>query len=63
MNDDSTELRGEFPKAIVCIIDAVSHARRKSRMQLVVEILAEWAEQQQAEATAIERVLRGMDGK
>ena len=58
---DTDELRGQTPKATIAVIDAVSTVRRVSRIALVNEILAAWAEQQRAEATAIERVLRGME--
>lgn len=57
-DSDTSELRGETPKTILAVLDAVSITRRKSRFQLVNEILAEWAEQAQAEAIAIERCLR-----
>ena len=57
------ELRGNTPRTVVAVIDAVSTARRLTRMELVNKILAEWAEQQQAEAVAIERCLRGMETK
>lgn len=59
--DGTDELRGQTPTNVLGVIDAVSHVRRKSRIQLVNEILAQWAEQAQAEACAIERVLRRQD--
>jgi hypothetical protein len=61
--DDTDELRGQTPKPILAVIDAVSIARRKSRISLVNEILAEWASQAEHEAVAIQRVLRDMEAK
>lgn len=58
---DTDELRGQTPKKTLAVVDAVSSARRLTRIALVNEILAAWAEQQKAEKTAIERVLKGMD--
>lgn len=60
-DDGTDELRGQTPTTVLGVIDAVSHVRRKSRIQLVNEILAAWAEQAQAESVAIERVLRRQD--
>jgi hypothetical protein len=60
-NDDRDELRGQTPRTILGVLDAVSAVRRMSRIQLVNEVLAEWAERAQAEAIAIERVLRRPD--
>lgn len=37
------ELRGPCPKRVVDLLDAVSLARSRTRMQLVNEILSEWA--------------------
>lgn len=59
--EDTDELRGQTPKPILAVLDAVSTARRKSRIALVNEILAEWALQAESEAVAITRVLRGME--
>lgn len=61
--EDTDELRGQTPKPILAVLDAVSIARRKSRIALVNEILAEWALQAESEAVAITRVLRDMEAK
>lgn len=61
--EDTDELRGQTPKPILAVLDAVSIARRKSRIALVNEILAEWAMQAENEAVAITRVLRDMESK
>lgn len=50
------ELRGQVPRDVVNVLDAVSTARRMNRMELVVEILAEWALKQRQIAEAIHRV-------
>lgn len=50
------ELRGQAPRDVVNVLDAVSTARRMNRMELVVEILAEWALKQRQIAEAIHRV-------
>ena len=53
------ELRGEYPKDLIDVIDAVSAAKRISRTELVGLVLAEWAEKKVHEATLIHRVTRG----
>ena len=62
-SDGTNELRGQTPTTVLSVIDAVSLARRMNRIELVNEILSEWADQAQAEAIAIERVLRGTEMK
>lgn len=56
---DSVELRGTCPRETVDVLDAVSAARGLSRMQVVNEVLSEWARQQLHVATVLGRVLRG----
>ena len=55
---DTTELRGPCPKRVVGVLDAVSGARKLDRMQLVNEILLEWAKKRVHESTIVARVLR-----
>lgn len=50
------ELRGQCSRDVVNVLDAVSTARRMNRMELVNEILAEWALKQRQIAEAIHRV-------
>lgn len=50
------ELRGQCARDVVNVLDAVSTARRMNRMELVNEILAEWALRQRQIAEAIHRV-------
>ncbi len=52
------ELRGDVPRNVADVLDAVSQARRISRMELVNAILSEWADETLHEATLIVRVTR-----
>ena len=52
----NVELRGQAPKPLVDVLDAVSAHRRISRWELVVEILERWADDRMAETVAIMRV-------
>ena len=53
------ELRGECPKDIVSVLDAVSIARGITRTDLVNEVLGLYAKQAVREANSVHRVLRG----
>lgn len=53
---DTVELRGDCPREIVDVLDAVSMARNKTRTQLVNEILGAWAEKALHEAMLVCRV-------
>lgn len=55
----TTELRGPCPKEIVDVIDAVAHAKRIDRTQMVNRILGEWAKEKMYECSCITRVTRG----
>lgn len=58
--DDTTlELRGQCPRDIVDVLDAVSMARRITRTELVNQILGQWTQKTVNEATLVHRVLRG----
>lgn len=65
-NPDSTasELQvSDFPRHLLDMLDAVSHARgEKSRRALVLEIVEAWAEQKAREWMVIDRVLGGNQG-
>lgn len=50
------ELRGQAPRTLVDVLDAVSAHRRMSRWDLITEILERWADDKMAETTAILRV-------
>ena len=58
MASPDVELRGDCPRDVVDVIDALSGARRQSRMQLVNEILGEWARMRVHEANVVQRVTR-----
>ena len=53
---DFPELRGDVPRALVDVLDAVSGHRRINRWQLVGEILQAWADDKMREVTAVYRV-------
>lgn len=50
------ELRGDMPREVADMLDAVSAARRMSRIELANKILAKWAEDKRHEAEVIQRV-------
>lgn len=50
------ELRGECPRYVVDVLDAVSCANDRTRTDLVNEILGEWADRKIHESTLINRV-------
>jgi len=56
MPDANIELRGQAPKSLVDVLDAVSSHRRITRWELIAEILERWADDKLAETTAILRV-------
>ncbi len=53
------ELRGECPREVVDVLDAVSMARNQTRTSLVNAVLAKWAEEVKHEASLVQRVLAG----
>lgn len=57
-SDVKTELRGECPKDIVAVLDAVAMARQVSRTEIVNEVLGTWAENKLHEVNLINRVMR-----
>jgi hypothetical protein len=58
-DSDTVELRGDIPKNLMSIIDAVSMGKRVSRMSLVRRILNDWAVKTYHEAMIVERVTKG----
>ena len=58
---ETTELRGECPKWIVNVLDAVSMAKpsQRNRTSLINEILGKWAEEKLHEASLIQRLAGG----
>jgi hypothetical protein len=53
----TVELRGECPRSIVDVLDAISMARDKTRTALVNEILGAWAEKVIHEHSLLSRVV------
>jgi hypothetical protein len=56
MADRSAELRGECPREILDVLDAISTARDMTRTQLVNEVLGNWARQVRHEHMIVARV-------
>ncbi len=50
------EMRGQAPRPLVDVLDAISAARRMTRWDLVLHILGEWGDQAQREAVSLLRV-------
>lgn len=57
--DELVELRGNCSRRTVDMLDAVSSARRITRIELVNRILNKWAKEQWHEANVVHRVTRG----
>lgn len=60
MSDEelAVELRGMCPREVIDVLDAVSQAKRISRMELVNRILGEWRDQKVHESSLIHRITR-----
>lgn len=58
-NDSMVELRGLCSRETIDILDAISTARRISRIELVNEVLGEWCVAKVHEANMVYRVARG----
>lgn len=52
------ELRGDIPRDVADVLDAVSQAKRIPRMELVNSILQGWADEKLHEAILVVRVTR-----
>lgn len=52
------ELRGMAPRELIDVLDAISAARRQSRIELVLEVLGRWADERVHEASILQRVVR-----
>jgi hypothetical protein len=55
---ETVELRGECPRRIVDVLDAVAVARDKTRIQIANEVLGAWADKVLHEATLVQRVIQ-----
>ena len=56
---DTTELRGECPRSVVNVLDAVSMARDMTRTALVNQILGAFAEKVLHESILVQRLAGG----
>ena len=56
MPDSSVELRGQAPRDLVDMLDAISTHRRITRWQLIEEILSQWREDKERETVIVARV-------
>ena len=60
MSDPSkVELRGEIDRRIIDVLDAVSKAKRISRMEQVAIVLDQWAREKVHEANLVQSMTRG----
>lgn len=57
-SSETAEVRGPCAKDTVDVLDAISMARGLTRMQLVNEILGEWARMRRHELNVVSKVLR-----
>lgn len=57
-SDDTAEIRGQFPRHLVDMLDAVSLAQNRDRKDLLTQILIEYYAQRMREHLAVERVLK-----
>lgn len=62
LSADDVELRGDMPRRIIDVVDAVSVARRLSRNKLVQEILSAWVDEQLHVVQVIQRVVGRQSG-
>lgn len=58
-DDGLVELRGEIPRELIDVIDAVASAERSNRMTVLRSILREWADREVHRSTLILRVRKG----
>jgi hypothetical protein len=56
--DTTTELRGDCPRWIVDVLDAVSMAGNQTRTALVNQVLEKWAREKVHEASMVSRMVR-----
>lgn len=56
---ETAELRGECPREILNVLDAVAIARNKSRIFVANEVLGEWAKKKRHELTLLQRLDAG----
>ena len=56
LREQTTELRMDAPDELVTVLDGISLAQRLTRNQLVLRVLAEWAQARVHEASVLSRV-------
>ena len=56
MADDPVELRGQVPRYVVDVVDAVAIYKGVDRIEVVRLVLKEWADQKLKEAELIARM-------
>jgi hypothetical protein len=61
IKDPFVELRGQAPRTVVNVLDAVSLTQRVQRWELINKILADWADDRMREATAVMRCVSEED--
>lgn len=59
---DDVEIRFMAPRRLTEVADAIAIAHRKNRSEVLLEVIAAWADQQVHVATLIHRVTRGTPG-
>lgn len=57
--DPLVELRGQMPRSIISVIDAVAIAKRKNRMDIVNRVMLIWAKEQLHVANVVGNTTRG----
>jgi hypothetical protein len=55
---DTVELRGDIPRELADVLDAVSIAEGRSRVQQVIVVISEWAERQRRIATVLHQITK-----
>lgn len=55
-SDNSVDLRGEAPRDLIDMLDAISAHKRVTRWFLVMEILENWRQDKEREAVVVARV-------
>ena len=56
---DSVELRGLVSREVIEVIDAISIARKKTRIDVVIEVLEAFVAERVHESSLIQRITRG----
>ena len=57
--EDTIELRGQSPKSVIAIVDAIAIANRVDRIDVVNAVLLRWARKQAHTSTVVANVTQG----